>query len=132
MPSKTACSARRSERAPSLLGREVDAWIAAQRQWSGQLAVDVSWPRCVIAEPGKSLRTTGLTGRYSASAVEGLAYASFAMTTVLLRTYRAPRRRPRKAANGYFGLCRQVPGVTLHSCPAPAKAGVRQHGGVTR
>jgi hypothetical protein len=32
-----------------------------------------------------SLRKTGLTGRHSASAAAGLAYASFAMTTVLLR-----------------------------------------------
>jgi hypothetical protein len=33
-----------------------------------------------------SLRKTGLPGSYSASAAAGLAYASFAMTTVLLRT----------------------------------------------
>ena len=38
-----------------------------------------------------SLRKTGLVGRYSASAAASLTYASFAMTTVLLRTYPAPQ-----------------------------------------
>ena len=54
-----------------------------------------------------SLRKTDLRARYSAFAAAGLWYSSFAMSTVLLRTYPSPQRNSMGLRRAFRGAKRR-------------------------